>query len=309
MFSFFKRKKESIPVPAWAGFFNGKEYQHFLDEIDRYFKGFQYIINAEEGVLTSDREIFGYSHLGLVNVAQLCKQEGRKQYHEVIRQHFEKMKEGATMNDEIDNLLSSMETARNFLGVRLYPQDYFSAVGLDNIVYQPFSGELLACLVFDTPHVVSSVKPDQVEPWNQPADVLFSIGKNNIRANYTTEISKVSLEGFDIWFAQGDHHFVTNIVFDLETRQDLLGQHGALVALPHRHAAIIYPINNLQVADAMNKLIPITHGMNQEGPGSVSPEIFWYCDGVFTPVPYKLESKNLRIFPPGPFLEMLNKLN
>src|SRR5690606_37707118 len=99
-----------------------------------------------------------------------------------------------------------------------------------------------------------------------------------------------------------------NIVFDIENRKELIGSKGSLVGLPHRHSAIIYPIENLEVVKAINGLIPTIYGMNQEGPGSLSNNLFWYKDKTFTQLPYKIDEGKLQFFPPNNFVELLNEL-
>ena len=48
-----------------------------------------------------------------------------------------------------------------------------------------------------------------------------------------------------------------------------IGTEGALIGVPHRHTVIINPIESLEVAKAINILIPIINGMNIEGPVSI----------------------------------------
>ncbi|MEY3443795.1 MAG: hypothetical protein RLZZ519_2076, partial [Bacteroidota bacterium] len=113
---------------------------------------------------------------------------------------------------------------------------------------------------------------------------------------------------FDIWFGEGVHFFVPNIAFELHRRPDLVGKHGALVGLPHRHAAIIYPIESLDVIKAVNTLIPIVKGMNEEGPGSLSDNIFLFQNGEFEAIPYKFTEDKLQLFPTDNFISLLNSL-
>ena len=52
-----------------------------------------------------------------------------------------------------------------------------------------------------------------------------------------------------------------------DENKHLVGTHGALVGLPHRHIALIYPIENISVMGAINTLIPVIYGMFGERPG------------------------------------------
>jgi hypothetical protein len=74
MFSFLKGNKNKNEVPEWASFFGKKEYEEFLANIGKYFKtkNFEFII--DDGVLNGTESFFGLKNLGLINVAQVCKQ-------------------------------------------------------------------------------------------------------------------------------------------------------------------------------------------------------------------------------------------
>jgi len=102
--------------------------------------------------------------------------------------------------------------------------------------------------------------------------------------------------------------FGPNIVFDLKNRKELLNDMGVLIAMPHRHAVIIYPIKTLEVVDAINSLIPIVDGMNQEGPGSLTNQLYYYKNEIFLNLPYKLSDGKVEFTPPDEFIEVLNNL-
>lgn len=134
------------------------------------------------------------------------------------------------------------------------------------------------------------------------------MGVKNIRSKYQPNISKQQFGEFSIWFAQGEHFFTPNMVFDFEQMQKLAGSNGALVGIPHRHSVIIYPIENIKAVEFITGLIQTVNGMYNEGPGSVSNNIFWYKDGLFTNLPYELESDKIQFYPPEEFIQMLNGL-
>jgi hypothetical protein len=48
--------------------------------------------------------------------------------------------------------------------------------------------------------------------------------------------------------------------------------------------------------------------MYNEGPGSISNNLFWYYKGQYINLPYKKEAGKLHFFPPEAFLTMLNNL-
>lgn len=309
MFSFFKKNSEDTKIPEWASFFDIKEYTLFIKEVENYFKSLNIQFKIGNGQVDVNENEFGFSNLGLVNVAQVCKQDDQKHYKEIIIEHFNSMIRANKFDKEFEKIANNFEEVKKYIGVRLYDNEYVAYVGKENTVGKDFAGNIYSTIVYDFPDSVLSIKPEQIIPWKKTVDELFEIGIANIKANYPLSITKQAFGEFSIWFVQGEHFFTPNIVFDIENRQEeLIGSKGSLIGLPHRHSAIIYPIENLEVVKAINGIIPTIYGMNQEGPGSLSNNLFWYNDKTFTQLPYKIEEGKLQFFPPENFIELLNEL-
>ena len=308
MFSFFKTNGSVTSVPEWSSFFNDKEYSLFIREVDNYFKKLNIRYEIQGGQVMVDEKEFGSGQLGLLNVAQLCKQVGPKNYREMIARHFLAMTKVSQFDMQFAKVNDDFEEMKKYFGVRLYNDEYVAQVGKENTVGKNFSGDIYAMVVLDLPNSVMSIKPEQPLAWNKTVDELFEIGISNMKAKYPLTINKHVLDQFSIWCVHGDHFFTPNIVFDLENRKELVGTEGSLIGLPHRHTAIIYTIENSEVVKAIHHLIPAIYGINQEGPGSLSNHLFWYKDKTFTPLPYKIEDNNIHFFPPDNFVQLLNQL-
>src|SRR5207247_218831 len=134
--------------------------------------------------------------------------------------------------------------AKAYLGVRLYHNDYVSSLDESTSIGKQFTDDVFALLVFDFPHSVINVKPEQTIQWNKNNEELIEIGLANIKEKYKFNISTQKITDFTIWFVQGDHFFVPNILFDLQNNAKLDGTKGSLIGIPHRHAVLIYPIEN-----------------------------------------------------------------
>jgi hypothetical protein len=308
VFSFFKRKKTAQPVPEWASFFSQQEYQDFVSHVEAYFKRKQATFAYNEGVVVVENEDQEKINHGLVNIAQQCKQSPPKEWKELIKSHFDSFEQIDRFNQNFNSQAHDYDYVKHHLGVRLYARDYLSHISEDIIITRHVTDDIIAMLVFDFPHSVSNVKPEQSILWNKLEDELFEIGIANVKANYQSDISRERLGDFDIWFVTGEHFFTPNIVFDLENDARLVGSYGSLIGIPHRHAALIYPIENAEAVRVITGLIPVIYGMHQEGPGSISDKLFWYYDNVFYPLPYTLDEKTIQFFPPEKFLDMMNEL-
>jgi hypothetical protein len=307
MFSLFK-KNNNPEVPEWASFFNAGEYSEFLKAIANYFNKKKITYELGDGILTVTVKDFGATNLGLMNVAQACKRSRIENCNNIVSDHFDTLVKANLFNAEFKKIVDDFDKVKKYIGVRLYNKSYIAQVGKEQTIVKDFAGDIYAMLIFDLPSSITNVQPEQAEKWDRSLDELFQIGLQNIRDNNPLDISQQKLNSFTIWFIQANHFFTPNIVFDLNSFPNLVGSKGSLIGIPHRHAVIIYPIENLETVTAINQLIPIIYGMNAEGPGSVSNNLLWYKDGHFENLPYKIDDKNLQFFPPDNFVEMLNTL-
>jgi hypothetical protein len=306
MFSFFSSSKS---VPQWANFFNAKEYTRFINAVDSYFKIKNLRYTIDDGVLKTDEEVFGVDALGLTNIAQTCKLEHDQDWSDLVTHHFDGMMAAKVFDREFQSKKHNFEYAKGFLAVRLYHRHHFDTVGIENIIYEPFADDIMKVLVYDLPHTVSNVKPEDAKLWPKSIDELLKYGSDSVKQRYPVQASHERFNEFDIWFISDNHLFATNAVLDQEGMHKYTGSKGALVGIPHRHAVLIYPIETLEVVQAINTLIPIIAGMYSEGPGSISKNIFWYRDGQFTNLPYELTKAKLRFSPPDSFVEMIQGIN
>lgn len=308
LFSFFKRHRPDSEVPSWANFFTSKEYDRFNKLLNGYLNKRNIPFNHSNAAIHTKEEYFGAETLGLINLAQLCKQARQTHWKGLIAQHFEELKKAATFQNEFKKNVHDFSYASRYLGVRLYHNDYVSHLEDGLTIGRQFTEDIFALLVFDLPHSVMNVRPEQTIQWNKYNEELFEIGLSNIKSKYQFNISPRKIEDTTIQVVQGDHFFTPNIVLDLKSHPDLVGSKGCLIGIPSRHHVLIYPIENLKVINAISQLIPIITRLEDEGPGSISRSLFWFSDGEFSTLPYELEEEKIQFYPPEKFATLLNEL-
>lgn len=308
MFSFFKKNNKLDQVPQWADFFTNEEYSKFDTELNKYLRTLNIDYTINDGRVEASEYIFGVTKLGLTNVAQVCKQTDLKNYYQTIAHHFETMIRANQFDKEFQKIEHDYDLVKEYICVRVYDHEYVEHIGRNNTLGKDIAGDLYAMIVFDLPHTIVSITPEKAQKWNQSFEVLFKTGIENVSKKYSLSVSEEHFRDFKIWLVECDHFFAGQIIFELHNKKELIGSNGSLVAIPHRHAAIIYPIESLEVLKAINTLIPVIYGMNQEGPGSLSNNLFWYTDGTFTNLPYVIEDKKLQFMPPENFVTMLDSL-
>jgi len=308
MFSFFKNSKNLPEVPSWASYLTKTEYSKFIKSIDSYFYKQNITYRLEDGYLEVGPNDFDFTQLGLVNLSQICKQDEPQNYKKIISRHFDTMVRSNKFDKDFQKIIHDFEQIKQYVAVRLYHQSYFETVGKENTIGKDFAGDIYAALVFDLPDNILSITPEQAEKWNKSIDELFGLGVKNVREACPINVSQESFNNLKIWIVEGNHFFVPNVVFDLDKHPQVIGTYGSLIGIPHRHGVIIYPIENLQVINAITTLIPLIKGMNTEGPGSISNNLFWYNAGVFEDLPYEIQEEGIQFYPTENFTNQLSLL-
>lgn len=293
-------------VPDWASFFSLEEYEQFNQLIRAYFTAAQVSVVFNDGVVMMVPTKRQY---GLQNLAQVCYQAERETWAEVISHHFQTIDQAEAEGREIEEKLADFTAVAPFLAVRLYPDSYLEQIGADKAVASIDLEGTVTMLVLDLENAIRTVGADDARPWGKSHYELIRLGLNYVRETSDVEVSDFQLtDEVSVKIISGDSFFASTMVLLLEEFPECLGLYGALVGVPHRHAAILYPIQNLDVIKAVNVLIPLIKSLYNEGPGSISPNLYWYRQQKFINLPYRETRKALQFFPPAEFTDMLNRM-
>lgn len=296
MFGFGKKT-----VPEWANVLDKKEYAAFNKALEHYFasKGEPYAIG--DGIV----KLKDSWEFGLSNLVQTCARGNIGDYPAIIAHHFGLMLEGKAFEEEFSKNAANFDYVKQYLAVRLYDEDYLSAMGGDTFVRRHFAGELYAALVWDFPTVLQNVKQSEIDAWGLPLDTLFEIGLDNVRQNYEIEAGLVDIGDDKLHIFTAEHFFVPNMLFDLAQKQDVIGRGGAIIAAPTRSLVMAYPIEDMKVVNALTSFFVNAPKFYNQGPGSLTTEVYWYHDGEFEPLNYE-GGENIKFTPSEAFLALLN---
>lgn len=304
MFSFFKKNKRQ--KPEWSPFDTIKDHDIFEKELAAYFKGKGIAFELLDGYIKVPGKEFDLGEFGLSNIAQFCKNEGVEKSKEHIAGHFESLIRGHQFNKQFDRLKTNYEAVKKYLGVRLYNIEYFQNIGVDKAIGRNVGGDLYAILIYDLPDTVQSVSPKDAEAWNIDPDELWNAAEANIYSLYPPNIMDRELQGLHFKTVEEDHFFSPNIIFQIDNYPELIGTYGSLISMPTRHIVIIYPVENIQVVQAIQTQITVSHGVSARGPGTLSNQLYWYNNGKLTHQPSKIEDQKLEFMPTKEFVGMLN---
>jgi hypothetical protein len=292
--------------PAWADFFTGEEYEAFLQLIRDHFHTHEGGVTIQDGLVTIHED---GRQFGLLNLAQECHLSDRENWKQIVETHFEGAQKALVERQELDRKERDYAEIRDLLAVRLWPGDYLNSVDPASLIYRQDLEGTVSVLVFNLPSSIQSVTQQEASVWNRPVRDLFEMGLQNVRTGVVpnTEVGD-SGENVQIQVLWGDSFYVATHVLLLKDHRQCVGTHGSLVAVPHRCMLLCYPIEDMNVLRAEDKLIRMADQMYQEGPGSISPYVYWYDGTRFTNLPYKKTGKELQIMPPERYVQLMNRL-
>jgi hypothetical protein len=286
-------------VPGWAAFMDPGEYAEFRSLIRQWLRDhrpeFRELEDGTIEVTLSDGQPLV---LGLVNLAQTCHLIPRSEWQAQIALHF-----GNVLQAPLPMNLT-FEQVRTMLKVRLYPED----MGLPDapLVRRAIAPGVQALVTVDYPTSIRSLTPEDVQAWGKSTDELFELGLANVKAQDVPQLEPLDEDSIQV--LAGNSFFTTSWVLMLEEYLKPMPEHGALVILPHRHLVAFAPIEDLTVVEAVQTLLVIAAGQYHQGPGSISPNLYWWRNGELTLLPGGLQGKTIQFAPPDDFNELVLSL-
>ena len=301
-------------VPAWASMLGEAGFKNFITLIEDYFSTRSIVINVDEqeGVIRPKlTEALQSSVFGLQNIAQVCHQAQQTDWEQLISTHFDSIFNVSNEHSALTVDMSDFKKVQTRLRARLYPQDIASHT--NEIVHRDGPAGTLEVLVMDLPTTVRTVSKQEAAGWPFTEDELLLIGRRNLRQNGLLKGSNVPLDqGTTLFLYSGDNFYAASHALIFE---DYMSQHadkknyGAIVGIPKRDVMLAHFIHNVGAVEAIGSLLQAVVGMHRDGPGSITPNLFWYHQGEFIHLPYVLEGNALNFAPPDEFVELLNELS
>jgi hypothetical protein len=246
-------------------------------------------------------------YFGLSNLAQLCHMVGRAEWETTIAGHFDNLLAAEDAERELEAIVEDFEAIRALLKVRLYSDASMGGLEAAPPASWAVAPGLTATFVFDLPTTVRTASPTHVESWGKSRDELLDVALGNVRTDpVEAQAMSVSASGPVACFA--DHFFAASHALLLAERLPPSARGSAVFAVPHRHALLYAPVVDLGVVDAINRLIPTAVSMFRQGPGSISPGLYWWRESSVTLLPSEFDGRNVNFAPPDEFVEALNVL-
>ena len=298
----------SRSAPEWAQFLGTEGYEWFIRQVEQYFAGRQQLVTVtDDGVIFLPGPDDQQHSFGLLNLAQTCARLEASEWPEVIARHFDTAQQSWSELDRMKTAAQDFDQVCDQLRVRLFPADVAQASA--PLLYRPALPDTIEVLVYDLPSSIQSVRPADARQWGLAEEELFRIGRRNVQQTSQVQVIEQSLDrGAVVLVLLGDEFYTASRALMLDPYLPADAQHGALVGVPTRALVFLHIIRDITVIEAINSLLLGTLRAYQDGPGSLSPYLYWYRNGEYVTLPARPVGDQLEFTPPAEFMELITLL-
>lgn len=295
-------------TPEWARFFTDEEFAAFMGALHAELSRRALPFEVGDGVVRLELPSHEGHQLGMQNLAQLCHREPRERWSALIAEHFDNIIKSYEESHDVEQREGELARVKELLKVRLYGSSFGEEAG-DQLIHRPLTPGIEAAVVYDLPSTVRSVARGRLDAWGCTEDELFRTALDNVAREPPPEHRKIDVGNHvHVDALLGDSFFTTSHALRLEAFIGGPAPHGALLALPHRHAVLFHTIRDARVVTAINGLITMAFGMYQEGPGSLTPNLYWWREGKLLHLPTEVSANRVIFDPPAAFTAALGEL-
>lgn len=240
-------------------------------------------------------------HVSMRNLRQLARLIPRDDWPALVSDHITTI---ITATEEpLD--LSDFDLAQHLLRTRIYPTEADNGI----LAARPFAPGLIEAVVVDTPTTVRTVTIDEMNGWPVSGDALFMLGRANVRGDGLLQVDEQDMNGVRVSVLHGWTFYAATHLAWLELYADM-GPYGALVVVPNRSLIMVHTIRERaghgHVIAAATELQAQARQAYEEGPGSLSPHLFWWQGGALTLLETRYHGDSLVL--PRDFVAMLGTL-
>lgn len=291
-------------VPSWAGALEPEAFVAFSEMVELALVERELEAVQRDGVVAVALPDGRPLQLGLQNLAQQCAHLPRARWAAFVGEHMDALLGAEAEANAIDR--ADFASVEPLLKVRLYATEALEESDADAVVLARPAAGLAAVLVYDFPHTVSSVPRSDLAAWGRSEEELLALGLQNLAAETPPDREDVEVErGVVLRLLSGPSFFVSSHLLHLQRLLPQKLPYGALVSAPTRHLLLIHTIRDSRVLMAINAMIPQSYLHFQKGPGSLSPNLYWWHDGQLTHLPATVEPDAVKLTPPPEFVEQV----
>lgn len=288
--------------PTWASFMSGEEYTQFQRFLKEEYAQRLRDVRIQDGVLSFPEGVDD-TELGLAKLAQSFHESDSDSRRDLIERHVKRVEAAVEHPTGL-----SYEQAKDRLLVRLIPSSQVETTKT-LIVSEELPG-IKTVLVVDLPETVRSIGREEAKSWGKTPEELLKLGLANLAEKKFPQAESLELiPGLSAYFITQESLYVASKVLTLESHPEWLGRHGALVGVPTRQHLIVYPVEDSKALAAMELLSQLVVRLEEEGPGSVSPLLFYYDGDSLEAMSNRSDEDGLSLSPSPKFMKALAKIS
>lgn len=172
------------------------------------------------------------------------------------------------------------------LRVRLIPSTPIDEGMLAGLGAQPVADGIAAVLSVDSRQGPRTVAPDEIERLGWDLDTAWDAAWSQTSMLVEPdEIDVVDIGGVDVIHVFGRSEYTASLVPHLDLVLGPMDDAGALIGLPCDHTVLVHPIEGTSSRRAIGTMVPIIRRLHGDGPGSLSPQLYWWRGGELTWIP------------------------
>lgn len=262
---------------------SNKEYKTFLNLLKRELneiniKNYEDHLNEQYFIIKEENEYFDIgTQVGVTNLYNICSQNDKSQWKEIISNHFYQVQKTRAEEKEIIPKLENFDTGKSYLKIRIYPIDYKEQISSSSI-YECYMDDYISVVVIDFPSSVKNLSNEYIEKWKISSKEIIEAAKENTLQNNKEEFEEFKIsDSFSVFVMLSDTNiYVTSSIFDLSTKYDSISKYGAFIAIPNRLGIVFKNINKETLNNDIVQMMGLVNYMYQQGPGSITNTIFWF---------------------------------
>jgi spermidine synthase len=132
--------------------------------------------------------------------------------------------------------------------------------------------------------------------WGAEGGDAYGVALANVWQKFRCEPREYSMPGGGrVILLAGEHRYVSAHALMLDRYPDLIGERGALVAVPNRDALIVSPVGSGDVLPTARRIATTAARMAAAGEMPVSESMYWYEGGRFVLVPCERDGNDVRV--------------
>ncbi|MER5890671.1 immunity 49 family protein [Streptomyces sp. NPDC001941] len=245
-------------------------------------------------------------HYGLHHLAQRCARTPEDEWPALVAGHFDRLRQASPGGEDARALLDGAHP-------RLLPTDALTPDLAGQLRYtRPVADGLVLAHALDGPTSVRILTDADVARAGAPEldaaarENLMRVPVRHEEVDVAGRARMVTVFG-DSPFVAGQALYLARAAHQV-TGEDL-PDGGALVVVPNRHLYAYHPVADGSVVDALNGLAAYGLRAYQEGPGSLSPRVYWWYRGQLTSLTaIDEETRSFTLRPPPRLLALMKSL-